>query len=171
MPIKIANGPSPKKAAVPVKPPAAKRAVKVATPQAEAPAPIVKGADKFKTPRTLAAAADRYYELREKRLSLQKAVDLVEEEEKFVKEHLIQHLPKSEASGIAGKLVRVAVVKKMVPQVQDWDKFYAHIKKTNSFELLQRRVADTAVKERWDNGKQVPGVGHFDAITLSMNKL
>lgn len=126
---------------------------------------------KYKFPPKLGACADRLYQLREKRLLMQKETDAVEAEEKALKEHLIQTLPKSEAGGIAGKLARVSVVTKAVPRVEDWDKLYAYIKKKGEFELLQRRVADTAVQERWEAGKAVPGVASFDVVTLSMNKV
>lgn len=126
---------------------------------------------KFKFPPKLGACADLLYKLREKRLEEQKKVDLIEEEEKALKEHLIQTLPKSEANGVAGKVARVSIVGKAVPRVADWDKFYKHIKKTGAFELMQRRVSDTAVQERWDAGKPVPGVESFNVTTVSINKV
>lgn len=126
---------------------------------------------KFKFPQAMGACADKLYELRTKRLSIQKLVDEISEEESALKNHIINNLPKSEASGVAGKLARVTVVTKEIPQVKDWDTFYKYVKKTGSFDLMQRRLADVAVKERWNNGKEVPGVEHFTAVTISMNKL
>lgn len=126
---------------------------------------------KYKFPKAMGACADRLFELREKRLEEQKKVDAIEAEEKAIKEHIIQNLPKSEASGVAGKVARVTVITKQVPQVKDWDVFYKHVKKTGEFELLQRRLTDTAIRERWDAGKQVPGVESFNAVTLSINKV
>lgn len=126
---------------------------------------------KYKFPKTLAACADKFYQLKEQKSAAQKLVDAIDAECKALKEHLINNLPKSEASGVAGKLARVTVVNKKVPQVKDWDKLYAHIKKTNQFEFLQRRLSDSAVNERWDNGKSVPGVESFNVTTLSVNKL
>lgn len=128
-------------------------------------------APKYKFPKAMGACADQLFKIREKRKEMQKLVDAVEAEEKALKEHIINNLPKSEASGVAGKLCRVTVITKQIPQVQDWDKFYAHVKKTGDFELLQRRLTDTAVKERWENGKKIPGVESFNAVTLSINKL
>lgn len=125
----------------------------------------------YKFPKTLGACADRVYELRRKRLEMQKEVDAVEAEEKALREHIINTLPKSEATGAAGKLARVTVVTKSVPQVTDWGKFYAYVKKTGQFDLMSRRLSDTAVKERWEAGKEVPGVTHFNAVTLSINKV
>jgi hypothetical protein len=125
----------------------------------------------FKPPKSLGACADRLYELRQQRLAVQKEVDKLAAEETFLREHIINTLPKSEASGIAGKLARVTVVTKQVPQVKDWDAFYKFVKKTGSFDLLQRRLTDQAIKERWEAGKEVPGVEHFNAVSISLNKV
>ena len=125
----------------------------------------------YKFPKALGACADKLYQLRQKRLDMQKLVDVVEEEEKALKEYIINTLPKSEASGVAGKLARVTVITKIVPQVADWDQFYKYVKKTGQFDLMQKRLADAAIKERWDAGKEVPGIGHFNAVTISINKI
>lgn len=125
----------------------------------------------FKPPKSLGACADRLYELRQQRLAVQKEVDKLAAEEAALREHIINTLPKSEASGIAGKLARVTVVTKQVPQVKDWDAFYKFVKKTGSFDLLQRRLTDQAIKERWEAGKEVPGVEHFNAVSISLNKV
>ena len=125
----------------------------------------------MKFPKTIGACADQLFKLRQKRIDMQKEVDEVAEEEKALKEHIIETLPKSQASGVAGKLARVSVVTKPVPQVEDWEAFYKHVARTKSFDLLQRRVSDGAVKERWEAGKKVPGVKVFNAVTISLNKL
>ena len=125
----------------------------------------------MKFPKTMGACADKLYELRNKRLLEQKKVDAIAAEETALKEHIIQTLPKSEASGIAGKLARVTVVTKEVPQVEDWDLFYKHIKKTGSFDLMQRGLAAAAIKARWEDGKEVPGVKHFNVVSISMGKV
>jgi len=125
----------------------------------------------YKFPKTMGACADRLYELRQKRLDMQKEVDKVAAEESALKEHIINTLPKSEASGVAGKLARVTVITKVVPQVKDWDAFYKYVKKTGQFDLMQRRITDGAIKERWEAGKEIPGVEHFNAISVSINKV
>lgn len=125
----------------------------------------------FKFPKSMAVCADKLYELRAKRLAAQKIVDAMEAEEKALKDHIIDNLPKSEATGAAGKLARVTLVKKEVPQVENWDKLYAHIKKTGEFELLNRALSKSAVEDRWENKKKVPGVTAFTAISVSINKV
>lgn len=126
---------------------------------------------KYKFPKALGACADRLFELRNKRLAEQKKVDEIAAEESALKNHIIDNLPKSEASGVAGKLARVTVVTKQVPQVKDWDAFYKYVKKTGSFDLMQKRLTDAAIKERWEAGKEVSGVEHFDAVSVSINKV
>ncbi len=125
----------------------------------------------FKFPKALGACADLVYSLRQERLAAQKVVDALEEKEKALREHIINTLPKSEATGAAGKLARVTVVTKEVPQVKDWKKFYAYVKKNNAWDLMQRRLSAAAVTERWEAGKEVAGVEAFQAVTLSINKL
>jgi hypothetical protein len=125
----------------------------------------------YKFPKALGACADRLYELREKRLAAQKLTDEIDAEEKAMKEHLISTLPKSKASGVAGKFVRVTVVTKTVPRVDNWDKFYGFVKKTGRFDLMQRRLSDAAITEIWEAGKKIPGVDSFKYATISMNKL
>ena len=122
-------------------------------------------------PKQLAACADELYSTREARLALQKQVEALEEREKALKAHLIENLPKSLASGVAGKLARATVVSKEVPQVEDWDKLHKHILKTKDFSFLQRRLADGVIKEIWEDGKQVPGVKAFNAVTVSLSKV
>lgn len=127
-----------------------------------------------KIPKTLGACADALHKVRTERLAKQEEVEQLKKYEAALSDHIINNLPKSDARGIAGKLVRVTIKKKRVPTVKDWDKFHAYILKNakkGAFALLQKRVSVTAVEEIWENGKQVPGVEAFDAITLSVNKL
>lgn len=125
----------------------------------------------YKFPKTMGTCADRLFLLRQKRLDQKKVLDELEREEKALKEHIINNLPKSDASGVSGKLARVTIVKKPIPQVKDWDAFYKYVKRTNGFDLMQRRLSDAAIKERWEEGKKIPGVESFDVISVSMNKI
>lgn len=128
-----------------------------------------------KPPKTMGACADKIYTLRqkisEKTKSLILELEQLELDLKALEEHIINNLPKSEASGVAGKLARVTITKTPVPRVQDWDSFYKHIKKTGEFDLLSRGISREAIRERWEAKKKVPGVGTFDVIKVSVNKL
>lgn len=120
----------------------------------------------------LAAKADRMATLRQQRLDLQKQAEAIEEEEKTLRKTIIDELLASTTmTGVSGMTVRVTLVPKTVPQVEDWEAFQKHIKKTGDFDLIQRRVSDKAVRERWEAGKTVPGVTTYTFHDLSVNKL
>lgn len=125
----------------------------------------------FKIPKAIGAVADLLYETRQKRLELQKTCDELESQEKQLKEHIINTLPKSEATGAAGKLCRVTVVNDTTPQVEDWDALYRYIKRTGSFELLNRALSKSAANERIEAGKAIPGVKLFPIVKVSINKV
>lgn len=124
-----------------------------------------------KFPKTLGECADLIYQTRESRLALQKQVAEIEAYEKMLKEHVINNLPKSQLEGAQGKVARVTVVKKQIPQVEDWPAFHEYVRKHKAFELLQRRLSVEAVAERLDAGKILPGVKIFTAVSLSVNKV
>lgn len=125
----------------------------------------------YKFPKTIGACADRIYELRASRLEAKKKVDAIEAEEKALKEHIINTLPKSETSGVAGKIARVAVVRKSIPEVQNWDEFWKGFNKARDKDLFTRSLNTAAIQARWDAGKKVPGVGVFNAVSLSITKV
>ena len=128
-------------------------------------------APKYKFPKKPGEWPDLLHELKEKRLKIQREADAVEAEEKALKEHIVQNLPKSEASGVAGKLYKVAVITKEVPQVKDWDKFYAYMSKTKGYDLLNKALNRGAVEARMEAGKTVPGIEMFTAVTVSLTKI
>lgn len=125
----------------------------------------------FKLPDNLAKCADLLYTTRQARLDLDKKVEELKKRETMLREHLIENLPASEATGVAGKVARATVVTKEEPQVEDWDSFYAYVHKNKFYHLLQRRLSNPAVKELWEAHKVVKGVGKIIVKTISLNKV
>ncbi len=130
----------------------------------------------FKMPKTLAACADLLYTTREARYALKKQVEALEANETELREYIIQNLPKSNATGIAGKVARVTVSNKIVAQVADWEKLYEFIVKSYKknpgvFSLLQRRLGEKTAKEMLDAGKAPPGVKAIEVPVVSLNKV
>ena len=131
----------------------------------------------MKIPKNVAQAVDLYYAKRQERLTASKVVAELEAEEKLLRGHLINAIPKTEATGIAGQTCRVSVVVKEKVAVVDWDAVYGFIVKdykkngSQAFGLLQRRVGEKLVKEMWENGKEVPGLSKEQYVDLSVGKL
>lgn len=120
----------------------------------------------------LAVLVDRYIQAREERRALEAQADKMKEElEQPLKAQILVALKESGAGSVGGTKYQAALVKKTTPQVTDWSALYAHIQKTGEFELLQRRLSPPAVKERWDEKEEVPGVSPIQMEDLSITKL
>ena len=119
----------------------------------------------------VATLADAYKALRDKRLELKRQVDALEDEEKLVKNQLIEILGEQGVNGVEGKLCRVSLKTNIQPLVVDWEKLDAHILDTQDLSLLQRRIAVRAIKDHWDEGDQLPGVVEDEQTTLSVRKI
>lgn len=117
----------------------------------------------FVLPKSLAVCADMAYTLRQDRYALQKQIDEMQKKETALTEHLINNLPKSDASGVRGKVAWATIKDKEVVELvgteQDrFSKVYDYILKNGRkdpgvWSLLQRRVGDAAAKELIAAGK------------------
>jgi hypothetical protein len=146
-------------------------------------------ADKLKTkalklPKSLGACADLYHDTRERRLAEDRHVKEIKADETAIANHIIDKLEKNDEGGAVGKRYKAIVKVDDAYTVEDWDKFYAHIKKTGEFDLLNRALNQAAVKERiamqdrpsgkkgenW-KPKLPPGVAIFKTVKLSVTKV
>ena len=64
----------------------------------------------------------------------------------------------------------VTMAKKLHPTIVDWAQFYGYVTKTNSFDLLHKRLSSTAFKDRWDAGEIIPGSTTAEVWGLSVTK-
>ena len=128
-------------------------------------------ADGFAPPATLGACADELYRLREQRLEAQKAVDALAAQEARLRDHVIGELERQGATAVSGQTARAGVTFTQLGKVADWDAFYAHVRATGDFSLLQRRLNDGALRERWDAGETVAGVVPFAVPKVSLTKV
>lgn len=129
---------------------------------------LLKGSE---MPKTVGACADEYKRVRDIRLAMKKETDAVEARERELREHIIENLSKSDDTGAAGKKYRAQIKTTTVPTPDDWDKIRAYIVENDRFDLLQKRLSDKAIKEMWDEGENVPGVGKFNKIDVSITKI
>ena len=113
---------------------------------------------------------DEYADTREQRLALQRQVDKLDEKEKGLKAKLIESLVAASATAIGGQRMIVTLVPKEKPVAKDWKSLYAFIVANDAWDLLQKRLTETAVKARWEEGIVVPGVEKFPVNDLSISK-
>lgn len=127
-----------------------------------------------KLPKDLAAVADMYKEARDARLAKAKEIESLAAKESLLREHLINNLPKSQAGGVQGKIARVEIVLSEIPtfDMEDEaarDKFFKFAHRKGNEDLIVESMNAKAVKERWDAGKEVPGVIRFKVKKLSLH--
>lgn len=122
-------------------------------------------------PSGIGACGDLLYELREKRLELNRAVAALAEKESALQEHIINSLPKSDATGVRGKVAQVSIISKEVGTARDWNKIFNYVQKKGAWDLLQHRLNDAAVAARWEEGEKIPGVEKFQVNKVSCTKL
>ena len=106
--------------------------------------------------------------LKRKRDTLTAQVNALEAQISVAEEKLLAKVQKAKLDGATGKFGRAVIDDTEVPTVEDWDKLYAHIAKKKHWDLLQKRVGTMAVRQRWEQGEDVPGVKKFRRITLSV---
>lgn len=93
------------------------------------------------------ASIAKINELKAKRKSLESQVDALKAEQKEIEEAVMSSLF---AQGIMGTKVKgfsVGILTQPRYSVVDWDALYAHIKSTNSFELLNKALKNASVKD------------------------
>lgn len=113
---------------------------------------------------------DEYASTREQRLALQRQVDKLDEKEKQLKAALIKMLEDSKATAIGGQLMIVTLVPKEKAVAKDWDAIHRYIISNDAWDIMQKRLTETAIKLRWDEGVVVPGVEKFPVNDLSISK-
>jgi tagatose-1,6-bisphosphate aldolase non-catalytic subunit AgaZ/GatZ len=118
----------------------------------------------------LSKLCDAYQTLRAVRLSQEKAAEATKKEENKAKEEIITELRETEVPVIGGTTHNFERVVKDEPQADDWDEIYAYIYEHKAWELLHKRLGTAAVKERWDAGEEIPGVGAYPVESLSVTK-
>ena len=115
--------------------------------------------------------ADEWWTLRASRLAIEKEVARIREQDSRAKSALLQSLTENKVTSVGGQKVRVTHVVKDKPSVNDWEEVYSYIRETGSFDILQRRIGERAVKDRWDDGVKIPGIVSYPIDEISYSKM
>lgn len=113
---------------------------------------------------------DRLYELRAIRLDFSRQVDEMKEKETAMKQEIMDELDAVGLAKATGTKATAGRTCKVQPVVTDWDKVWPYIVAENAYDLVQRRIANLAWKERLDSGVLVPGTEQIDVWDLSLTK-
>lgn len=97
-------------------------------------------------------------------------IEAMRKAEAEIESLIIKNFEKADIEAARGKLCTATVGLFVAPRVEDWPKFWAHIRKTNAFDLLEKRPAKNACRERWEAKETIPGVEQFTEKRLYLNK-
>ena len=127
-------------------------------------------------PNSLGGAVDLYHDLRELRLMQENLAETTKRRETEVQDHIINNLSKSAAeggnTGVAGQRYRAQIVVKEKFNAIDWGILHSWIRKNDRFDMLQKRLSDTAVKDFVDQEQRLlPGTERVNVPTVSVTKI
>lgn len=116
-----------------------------------------------------AALVDAYILKRTERLLADKVAENLKKEETALQKQLIDICIKAGTKALGGTKGIANYERKHKPNVTNWDQLYQYIKEHDAFELLQKRLGEAAVAERWEDNIVIPGVSTWpvDVITIS----
>lgn len=115
------------------------------------------------------ALLSNYLSLRAARLAVQKEADDLKGQEENVLAELKSQMTTTDAVVAGNMIASFKPVRK--PEVVDWEALHGFIQTTGNFSLLHARLTESAVKEIWEAGDDVPGVVAHDFFELKIQKL
>lgn len=118
--------------------------------------------------KTLGTLIDALYEARQVRLDHQRELDRLKAAEGEAEQRVIALLNRLDLNAARGSEATVALNPKVVGQVapEEWSRVHAYVAKTGAWDLLQKRLNNAAVRERVENGEEIPGVKTVTVLEL-----
>lgn len=111
-----------------------------------------------------------YIQLREKRLAEETVAEAMKAEEEVLKKTIISKMREEGITSQGGIYGTVKMGHLVEPVAENWEQVWSYVRENNAFHLLHKRLTNTAVKELWDAGQTVPGVGKQDVYKLTVSK-
>jgi hypothetical protein len=118
----------------------------------------------------LGKLADQLDAKRADRLAADKIAAQLKSEEHALQSQLIAEMEENNLSSIGGEN---CIIKRTVKEraiASNWPELYAYIKEHDAFDLLHKRITDSAVLLRKDDGVEVPGVSLMEYSTITYSK-
>lgn len=123
------------------------------------------------TAKDIGSLIDRLSDLRLVKADLERQVDAVASQIKEVEVQIMHMMAEQnlESASHGGLVVRPT--EHTYAKAENWDAFYAYVRETGYFQLLERRLAVKSYREFLDLGRQVPGLVPTKVLKLSVNKV
>jgi hypothetical protein len=118
----------------------------------------------------VSSLADLYRHVRNQRLEADRlAADLRAEETKL-HDTIVNYLLQEGATAVGGKHIVLNLKSDIRFIAEDWNKIYAYMKENDAFDVMEKRLLQTGLKARLDDGIIVPGVGKMNKFKLTISE-
>ena len=118
----------------------------------------------------LGPTIDRLYELREKRLELERRAKDLKSEEFSLRQEIIVLLGTAGLDKASGHNATASLKTAMMPMVTDWDLVFSYVRDNDRFDLLQKRLSTLAWRDLNEAGSLVPGTEAVEDVDISLTK-
>jgi len=99
----------------------------------------------------------------------------LDEKRKDLEAQCFEILKENNLQGAKGKTGQISITEKVVATPEEesggWDAIYKYIHKNKAYHLLNKALKQESVKELWEEGKKIPGIGKFHKRSLSVRKV
>jgi hypothetical protein len=113
---------------------------------------------------------DNYISIRAQRLALDKEAASLKETEDDIYKVIVSKMRDEGMTVLGAKNGFVKLKESEEPIPTDWAELWAHIQETGRFEYLHKRIATLAIKEHWEAGEDIPGIGRTTVYKLTVSK-
>jgi hypothetical protein len=120
---------------------------------------------------TIGSRIDSLNELREQKRQLEEQIKVIEGSYHELEEALMEDLKTQGMDKATGKKATVSISSITVGNLVDDKAFFAYVKKTGYFHLMQRRLSDPAIRELLESKGSIPGVEPFVKKRLNLRAL
>ncbi len=125
---------------------------------------------KIKFPKKLGKVSDMLYKNKLAIAEANKVVATLKIDKTVIEAHIISTFPKEDIDGVIGELSKIEIKTRDCYSVSDEDAFHKYIQKNKAWDLLQKRLGDTAIKLRLEDGKKLPFIKTFEKKVISCTK-
>lgn len=119
----------------------------------------------------LSKLVDDYVEKREERLAADRKANALKKQETHMADRLIQVMRENDTRWCAGHTHRVQMNLSSKPVASDWEALYGYMKEHDAMDLVQKRLHESAIALRVEEGEEIPGIEYNEVTKLSIGKL
>ncbi len=120
---------------------------------------------------TIGVKIDQLHTLREQKRQLEEQVKQLQGQMAELENELIEQMDKQGVSRSTGVNATVSISSSTRPSVDDWNAFYAYIRRHKYYHLLERRPSVSGCNELLETKGKIPGVVPFTQRKLNMRSV